>query len=262
MQWHRVRVGLRRSAVDYFRGDGSDWVALAGLLLTVPLIAAVTLANSVWCSPAVLVLPIVAGGLLLRPASLLGLYAAAATALIVESVKLGPYTEGPSRVTPGVVLVVAACGFFGLLIAQFRSRVGVPWRRGGTMLFDLRERIRVQSALPRLPQGWHREMALRPAGGQSFSGDFVVASRTHGGTILEVVLTDVSGKGMDAASRSLLQKHYQGDSRRVGRSVSGEPGVDFAAAGIRCRSCFPADLHSRRPRQTRGAILGCGFESF
>ncbi|CAM5384986.1 Serine/threonine-protein phosphatase OS=Streptomyces cyaneofuscatus OX=66883 GN=G3I52_27975 PE=4 SV=1 [Streptomyces cyaneofuscatus] len=88
----------------------------------------------------------------------------------MESVQLGPYTEGPSRVTPGVVLVVAACGFFGLLIAQFRSRVGVPWRRGGTMLFDLRERIRVQSKLPTLPQGWHREMALRPAGGQSFSG--------------------------------------------------------------------------------------------
>ncbi|MGW1026260.1 PP2C family protein-serine/threonine phosphatase [Streptomyces sp. NPDC002577] len=203
-QLHRVRVGLRRSGVDYFRGDGSDWIALAGLLLMVPLITGVTLVNPVWCSPAVLVLPIVAGGLLLRPASLLGLYAAAATALIVESVKLGPYSEGPARVTPGTVLVVAACGFFGLLIAQFRSRVGVPWRRGGTMLFDLRERIRVHGKLPVLPKGWHREIALRPAGGQSFSGDFVVAARTNGGRTLEVALTDVSGKGMDAGSRSLL----------------------------------------------------------
>src|SRR5437763_1907069 len=176
MQWHRVRTGLRKSAVDYFRGDGSDWVALAGLFLTIPVIAGVTLVNSVWCSPAALVVPIVAGGLLLRPASLLGLYAAAATALIVESVRLGPYTEGPSRVTPGVVLVVAACGFFGLLVAQFRSRVGVPWRRGGTMLFDLRERIRVQSKLPRLPVGWHREIALRPAGGPSVSADCVRAA--------------------------------------------------------------------------------------
>ncbi|MER5203890.1 PP2C family protein-serine/threonine phosphatase [Streptomyces sp. NPDC002825] len=200
----RARVALRRSAVDYFRGDGADWLAFAGLLLMIPAIAVGTLLNPVWCAPAALVLPIVAGGLLLRPASLLGLYAAAAGALIVESVVLGPYTQGPARVTPGTVLVVAACGLFGLLIAQFRARVGVPWRRGGTMLFDLRERIRVQSALPRLPQGWHREMALRPAGGQSFSGDFVVAARTHGGRTLEVVLTDVSGKGMDAASRSLL----------------------------------------------------------
>ncbi|MEU5215948.1 PP2C family protein-serine/threonine phosphatase [Streptomyces sp. NPDC020807] len=200
----RARIALRKSGVDYFRGDGSDWLAFAGLLLMIPAIACGTLYNPVWCAPAALVLPIVAGGLLLRPASLLGLYATAAGALIVESVVLGPYTQGPARVTPGTVLVVAACGLFGLLIAQFRARVGVPWRRGGTMLFDLRERIRVQSALPRLPQGWHREMALRPAGGQSFSGDFVVAARTHGGRTLEVVLTDVSGKGMDAASRSLL----------------------------------------------------------
>ncbi|MFD5032050.1 PP2C family protein-serine/threonine phosphatase [Streptomyces sp. NPDC058220] len=204
MTLHRVRNAVRKSGVDYFRGDGSDWIALAGLLLTIPAIAIATMAIPVWCAPSALVLPIVAGGLLLRPASLLSLYAAGAAALIIESMVLGPYTDGPGRVTPGTVLVVAACGLFGLLIAQFRARVGVPWRRGGTMLFDLRERIRVQSALPRLPQGWHREMALRPAGGQSFSGDFVVAARTNGGRSLEVVLTDVSGKGMDAASRALL----------------------------------------------------------
>ncbi|MFJ6490420.1 PP2C family protein-serine/threonine phosphatase [Streptomyces californicus] len=201
---HRVRNGLRRSGVDYFRGDGSDWIALAGLLLTIPAITFATVLSPVWIDPAALALPIVAGGLLLRPASLLGLYATAAGALILEALKLGPYLDGPARVTPGTVLVVAACGFFGLVLAQFRARVGVPWRRGGTMLFDLRERIRVQSSLPRLPQGWHREMALRPAGGQSFSGDFVVAARTHGGRTLEAVLTDVSGKGMDAGSRALL----------------------------------------------------------
>ncbi|MEU2389742.1 PP2C family protein-serine/threonine phosphatase [Streptomyces sp. NPDC007369] len=204
LTWHRARTALRKSAVDYFRGDASDWLAFAGLLATVPAIACGTLMLPVWFSPAALVLPIVAGGLLLRPASLLALYAASAGALIVEALVLGPYTEGPARVTPGTVLVVAACGFFGLVIAQFRSRVGVPWRRGGTMLFDLRERIRVQSQLPALPRGWHREMALRPAGGQSFSGDFVVAARTHGGRTLEIVLTDVSGKGMEAGSRALL----------------------------------------------------------
>ncbi|MFE7098933.1 PP2C family protein-serine/threonine phosphatase [Streptomyces erythrochromogenes] len=204
MRSHRGRTALRKSAVDYFRGDASDWLAFVGLLLTVPAIAFGTLMMPVWFSPAALVLPIVAGGLLLRPASLLALYAASAAALIVEAVVLGPYTQGPARVTPGTVLVVAACGFFGLVIAQFRSRVGVPWRRGGTMLFDLRERIRVQSKLPALPRGWHREMALRPAGGQSFSGDFVVAARTNGGRTLEIVLTDVSGKGMEAGSRALL----------------------------------------------------------
>ncbi|MFC5720244.1 PP2C family protein-serine/threonine phosphatase [Streptomyces gamaensis] len=202
---HRARTSVRKAGVDHFRGDGSDWLALAALLLCVPALAFATVAAPAWCAPTALVLPIVAGGLLLRPASLITLYAAAAVALIVESAVLDPGEYGDDdRVTPGVILVVAAVGFFGLLIAQFRSRVGVPWRRGGTMLFDLRERIRVQSKLPHLPRGWHREMALRPAGGQSFSGDFVVASRTNGGRSLEVVLTDVSGKGMDAASRALL----------------------------------------------------------
>ncbi|MFJ6789861.1 PP2C family protein-serine/threonine phosphatase [Streptomyces angustmyceticus] len=201
---HRARVGVRKAGVDYFRGEGSDRFALAVLLLAIPAIAAGTLWWPEWIAPAALVLPVIAGGLLLRPANLLVLYGASAAALVVEAALFGPYDEGPDRITPGTVLVVAAVGLFGLLIAQFRSRVGVPWRRGGTMLFDLRERIRVQSELPRLPEGWHHEMALRPAGGQSFSGDFVVASRTHGGDILEVVLTDVSGKGMDAASRALL----------------------------------------------------------
>ncbi|MFK0291414.1 PP2C family protein-serine/threonine phosphatase [Streptomyces sp. NPDC090442] len=201
---HRARIGMRKAGVDYFRGDGSDWLALAALLAAVPAIALGTLWCPQWIAPTALVLPIIAGGLLLRPANLLVLYAASAAALIVEAALFGPYDQGPDRITPGTVLVVAAVGLSGLLVAQFRSRVGVPWRRGGTMLFDLRERIRVQSKLPGLPKGWHHEMALRPAGGQSFSGDFVVASRTQGGNILEVVLTDVSGKGMDAASRALL----------------------------------------------------------
>ncbi|HWM35841.1 MAG TPA: serine/threonine-protein phosphatase, partial [Streptomyces sp.] len=162
---HRARTRLRRSAVDYFRGGVSDWLALTALLLTIPSLTVLTVLVPLWCAPEALVMPLIAGGLLLRPASLLALYASAAVALIVESAMLGPYQDGAGRVTPGTILVVAAAGLSGLLIAQFRSRVGVPWRRGGTMLFDLRERIRVQSKLPRLPRGWHREMALRPAGG-------------------------------------------------------------------------------------------------
>ncbi|RKN37643.1 PP2C family protein-serine/threonine phosphatase [Streptomyces hoynatensis] len=202
---HRARTGLRRSAVDYFRGDGSDWLAFAALLLTVPLFGGATVAWPDWCPPESLVLSLVAGGLLLRPASLLGLYAVVATALVLETVIVDADGRVADPVTPGSILVVASVALSGLLIAQFRSRVGVPWRRGGTMLFDLRERIRAQSALPPLPRGWHRDMSLRPAGGQSFSGDFVVATRTGPGRrTLEVVLADVSGKGMDAASRSLL----------------------------------------------------------
>ncbi|MEW1864310.1 serine/threonine-protein phosphatase [Streptomyces sp. NBC_00669] len=201
---HRARLTVRRSAVDYFRGDASEWAGLAAVAVAIPALAYASVNVPVWCPPEALVLPILAGGLLLRPASLLLLYAGSALAMVVESAVLGPYREGPGRVTPGTVLLVTAVALVGLVIAQFRARVGVPWRRGHSMLFDLRERIRVQSRLPRLPGGWHAEMALRPAGGQSFSGDFVVATRSSDGRVLEAVLTDVSGKGMDAASRSLL----------------------------------------------------------
>ena len=203
---YRARRRLRRSAVDYFRGDASDWLPFVGLLILVPLITLTTLLVPVWCPPTALVLPVLAAALLLRPGSLVLLYAVAATALGVESAVLGPYNGlGAGRVTPGDVLIVGAVGAGGLLLAQLRSRVGVPWRGGGSMLFDLRERLKVQSQIPPLPDGWHAEMALRPAGGQSFSGDFLVASRTgEDKRVLEAVLADVSGKGMDAGSRALL----------------------------------------------------------
>lgn len=203
----RVRTGVRRAAVDYFRGGTSDWLAFTALLLTVPLLGGASLTWPTWCPPEALVLPLLVGGVVLRPASLIGLYFMAATVLMMEGVLSDRPRRGePELVTAGTVLVVAGVALAGLLIAQFRSRVGVPWWGGGTMLFDLRERIRAQSRLPSLPTGWHHEMSLRPAGGlRSFSGDFVVAARTGPGRrMLEVVLTDVSGKGMGAASRSLL----------------------------------------------------------
>ncbi|GAA4848770.1 SpoIIE family protein phosphatase [Kitasatospora terrestris] len=209
---YRVRVRLRRTGVDYFRGDGADWLAFTALALAVPLLVLANVLFPDWCPPTALVLPVLAGALLLRPGTLVLLYAAAAFGLIAESlIHTGEKvaSERPESyvygVTPGAALVVGAVGIAGLLVAQFRRRVGVPWRGGSTMLFDLRERIRVQSRVPDLPAGWHADMALRPAGGQSFSGDFVVATRTGSGRrVLEAVLADVSGKGMDAGSRALL----------------------------------------------------------
>ena len=72
------------------------------------------------------------------------------------------------------------------------------------MLFDLRERIRVQSKLPDLPRLAPRDGAA--AGGRPVLLRRLRRRRAHrpGGRTLEVVLTDVSGKGMDAGSRALL----------------------------------------------------------
>src|SRR4051794_40946810 len=120
---HRARLGVRRSAVDYFRGDASDWAGLAVVALTIPALAYTTVQMPEWCPPSALALPILAGGLLLRPASLLLLYAASAVALVAESAALGPYREGPARVTPGTVLVVTAVALTGLVIDRKSTRL-------------------------------------------------------------------------------------------------------------------------------------------
>jgi serine phosphatase RsbU (regulator of sigma subunit) len=70
------------------------------------------------------------------------------------------------------------------------------------MLIELRDRIRAQARLPELPAGWQSAAVLRPAGGSSFGGDFLVSSCD--GKTLEVALVDVSGKGVDAGTRALL----------------------------------------------------------
>jgi serine phosphatase RsbU (regulator of sigma subunit) len=70
------------------------------------------------------------------------------------------------------------------------------------MLIELRDRIRAQGKLPDLGEGWGTSVVLKPAGGSSFGGDFVVSS--FDSKILEVALVDVSGKGIDAGTRALL----------------------------------------------------------
>jgi serine phosphatase RsbU (regulator of sigma subunit) len=70
------------------------------------------------------------------------------------------------------------------------------------MLVDLRDRLLTQGELPDLPQGWGAELCVLSAYGDSFSGDFVVTSKTDG--CLEIALVDVSGKGVAAGTRSLL----------------------------------------------------------
>jgi serine phosphatase RsbU (regulator of sigma subunit) len=88
--------------------------------------------------------------------------------------------------------------------ALCRGRLGVQGTRGDSMLVDLRDRLTAQGEMPALPDGWSAEVVLRSAGGASFSGDFLVATRSDDGQQLEVALVDVSGKGVAAGTRALL----------------------------------------------------------
>ncbi|WP_201260993.1 PP2C family protein-serine/threonine phosphatase [Embleya scabrispora] len=195
-----VRRGRRIVAWLRHRVFPSDGFALAGLLVAVTACGLLSDLNADWFPATAPVLPILVGGLVLRMPSLLLLYAATAGVLVAQD-----RVHDPDEVTVGTVLVVAAVAGIVLLMARMRTRLGVQWTRGESMLFDLRDRLRAQGEMPVLPPQWHTEVVLRPAGGQSFSGDFLVAARSStGGRMLEVVLVDVSGKGLAAGTRALM----------------------------------------------------------
>ncbi|GAB3239691.1 PP2C family protein-serine/threonine phosphatase [Kineosporia babensis] len=71
------------------------------------------------------------------------------------------------------------------------------------VLIDLRNEMLIRSVEPHLPQGWRFDTDLRPAFGDSFSGDFLVTAQPRPDE-LEVVLVDVSGNGYQAGARALL----------------------------------------------------------
>lgn len=102
------------------------------------------------------------------------------------------------------VVITFGIAFLVMVTSFRRARLGVSGPRGESMLVDLRDRIVKQGAIPPLPGQWRVEASLRPAGGTSFGGDFIVASKARDGSSLELILVDVSGKGVEAGTRSLL----------------------------------------------------------
>ncbi|MCF2531680.1 PP2C family protein-serine/threonine phosphatase [Yinghuangia soli] len=178
----------------------SDRFVLVVLLAAVTVCGLLPTLDGSWFPATTVVVPVVIGALVLRMRTLLLLYAAVAGVLAAED-----HAREPDHVTPGAVAVVAAVAFVMLFMARKRTRLGLQGTRGETMLFDLRDRLRAHGLVPELPPQWHADVALRPAGGQAFSGDFVIATRgRRGGRTLEIALVDVSGKGLDAGTRALL----------------------------------------------------------
>jgi hypothetical protein len=147
-----------------------------------------------WISPGVMILPILGGGLLLWPRALRILFGIAAAGLIYDAV------EG--KVGIGIAATIIITAFYADVLANTRGKLGTRGRRADRMMIELRDRIKAQGQLPDLGDGWGSVVILRPAGGSSFGGDFVVSHCDA--KILEVALVDVSGKGMDAATRALL----------------------------------------------------------
>ncbi|RJL22755.1 PP2C family protein-serine/threonine phosphatase [Bailinhaonella thermotolerans] len=182
-----------------------------------------------WFSPSILILVVLAGGLQLRPRSL-----GVLLAVVCASVVYVAAEKGIAAVGPGLLVALVVTSVLAILLARTRGQLGVQGLRGDAMLLDLRDRLKAQSQLPKLPKGWDSKVVLKQAGGSSFGGDFVVATRD--GDRVELALVDVSGKGVDAGTRALM---LSGTFGGLLGSVAGE---DFLPA---CN----AYLHRQRERE-------------
>jgi hypothetical protein len=169
-------------------------LAFALALLTAAISVAAVHVSVWWFSPGVMILPILAGGLLLFPRALRVLFAIAAAALVYDTVK--------GKAGPGIIATIVVTAALADVLSRTREKLGMQALRGDQMLIELRNRIRAQGKLPELGDGWDSVSILKPAGGASFGGDFVVSACD--GKTLEVALVDVSGKGLDAGTRALL----------------------------------------------------------
>jgi hypothetical protein len=114
------------------------------------------------------------------------------------------FLRGDKPVLSGSIVVTFLVAAIITFLAFSRARLGVQGTFAESMLVDLRDQIRAQSALPALPAPWHAEVDVESAYGQPFSGDFAVGNLSETGELLEVTLVDVSGKGLDAGTRALL----------------------------------------------------------
>jgi Stage II sporulation protein E (SpoIIE) len=154
-----------------------------------------------WAPPSSMVFVLLLGGFFLRMRTMVLLYLVAAAG-VAFTLSVRDAHDPPSP--PGGLLLLVLTSVLVALFVRSRERLGVQGTLGDTMLVDLRDRLRSQGAVPPLPPQWHLETELRPAFGDGFSGDFVVATRSASGSRLELVLVDVSGKGQSAGTRALL----------------------------------------------------------
>ena len=176
--------------------EGVSLWALAALAVLVTVFGK-TVSMSVF-PPGVLSLPLLFGGLILRRSAFHQLSVVVAGCLVYDVLDYGF-----DLVRPGALAVVVVTGLVAYEFARSREETGLGGLMGDSVLVELRRRLELQGDIPPLPEPWRAEPVVKPAGDAPFSGDFVVSALT-GESRLEVALVDVSGKGVEAGTRSLL----------------------------------------------------------
>ena len=178
----------------------TDTPALLALGLPILLLTIAGCLYPTYVPYSTLLIPMFLGSLWLGPRTL-PWFIVAALVCVSVMIAVQPPTE-----TPDVIMVVVtfALGFLILLVSFSRTRLGIAGPKGESMLVDLRDRIMRQARIATLPDQWYAKSVLRSSGGTLFAGDFIVADADVSDGVLSVVVVDVSGKGVEAGTRSLL----------------------------------------------------------
>jgi hypothetical protein len=172
-------------------------LALLVLLAVAATVAGETVSTGAF-PPVFLAIPLLLGGLLLTTRPMRQLALVVALAVVYDLAQLGL-----DDVRPGSLVVVLVTGLVAHEYARSRQETGLGGLSGDSVLVELRDRLEQQGGIPPLPAGWEAESVIEPAGGAPFAGDFVVSARVDA-RCFEVALVDVSGKGVEAGTRSLL----------------------------------------------------------
>ncbi|MCU1600492.1 MAG: protein phosphatase [Frankiales bacterium] len=157
------------------------------------------LASRNYFAPSLLALVLLFGGLLISRRGMLKIAFVVAGCLAAYITDI--VTTSTSRPF-GLVAVVGITGLVAYEFARSRDETGMAGMRADSMLVELRRRLEDAGRIPPLPPRWQAELVIKPAGGGPFAGDFVVSHVE--GDRLEIVLADVSGKGVEAGTRALL----------------------------------------------------------
>ncbi|MFL6089754.1 MAG: PP2C family protein-serine/threonine phosphatase [Aeromicrobium sp.] len=178
-----------------------QWFALA-TLASVSLVAfGISFLSPITLPVSVFAIPLVVGGLTLRNRPLVWLVGIDVTLVAISLALTSRNTSWAFQQTINFSVLVIVAGI--VLFVTGRDTSGLPGRLGQSMLMELNERLRVQGVVPPLPAGWKAESVLRSAGGAKFAGDFFIAHLHEDEDVLELVLVDVSGKGVAAGTKSL-----------------------------------------------------------
>ncbi|WP_168581821.1 PP2C family protein-serine/threonine phosphatase [Gephyromycinifex aptenodytis] len=187
--------GLRAVAPD--GPANAQAVSVLLVLITVSLLfTALTSPGSV---PWAAFLPaIVISGVMHRPTEHALIAGFSLSAIVIGGVLLNDTRDALGSFVAGMLIAAVT-----MWRSSWRARVGVQGRGGETLLYELSGDLKARACMPQLISPWRVESCVNSAHGHPFSGDFIVAHRNPGSDRVEIVLVDVSGKGLKAASRAV-----------------------------------------------------------